>query len=202
VEAKFNEFILLPEDEHPPIVREVVSTATLDQVNGLIISWHACVSRLMSLNRNPTEPQVADIERHIKLFLCSVEEFDKSRRIAQLEENVRKEKQKARNVKRPRREPAVIQPIWRRKPNYLGLLNYPETIRLMGPLRTLTKLDLKGEAHIKHLKNKMKQGMGGTWAYNTMLRYYQERSLRFVLKDSVSDIGMGGLGEKMKKVAS
>lgn len=195
IETKFEEFLSLPEEELPTIVRPVVSQARLEDVNNLITSWHACISRLMSLNKNPSEFQVGDIERHIKLFLTFVEEFDKSRRRTQCEQD------QTAPPKKKRKKETVVQPVWRRKPNYLGLLNYPDTVQLMGPLRMLTELDLKGESHIKHIKNKI-QGMHGNWAYNAMLKYYQERSFQFVMKDSVHDLDKeGNSKESMVEIA-
>ena len=191
VEHKFKEYLNLPEGELlPGIVRPAVSKALLDDVMNMVVCWHVCMSRVMSLDQNPTDPQVSDIERHVKFFLTSVQEFDKTRCKAQAElDSQRKRKVVVPPNKRQKRNDPIIIPVWKRKPNFLGLLNFPDAIRHFGPIRVLTELDLKGEAAIKLIKSKMNQGLSGNWAYNAMLGYYRERSFKTILKDCLIGIG-------------
>jgi hypothetical protein len=170
VDEAFRRLTLLPESMIPTIVRPIVSEATLENVNNLVMSWHACVARIMSITSNPCVDEVEDLDRHIKLFLTFVDTVDKSKR-----------------AKATRRDQKL--PVWRRKCNYLGLLNYPDTVKEIGPLRTLSELDFKGEASIQLLKKHIHHGTNlKNWAYNTALAYYREKSFKNVLKDSVASL--------------
>jgi hypothetical protein len=167
VEAAFLPFTSLPTEEFPPIVQPVHSNATLEEVNQVVISWHACVSRIMSVKTNPCEMTVQDLDRHIKVFLTNVDIFDKTRR-AKATTRIQK------------------LPVWRRKSNYMGLLNYPATMKEMGPLRPLSELDFKGEASIQLVKKHINHGTNSkNWSYNAALAYYNEKSYKFVLNDAV-----------------
>jgi hypothetical protein len=104
VEEAFVRFTMLPILEIPSIVEPVLSQATLEEVNQVVVSWHSCASRIMSITTNPCEETVQDLDRHIKVFLTNVDIFDKSRRAKATTWN-----QKL--------------PVWRRKSNYMGLLN-------------------------------------------------------------------------------
>jgi len=179
VEEKFDQFLLLDWAELPKIVQPIASEATLDQVNHLVATWQVFVARLMFLEVLPSEEYCADLDRHIKLFLSAVDKFDETRR--------NKEKKKAKKV-----------PVWRTKPNYLGLLNIPDCIREMGPIRRLTELDNKGEASIKRVKAKIRNGQKGNFAYNAMAALYRETSFRYVLRDGVMD-AKTFMNESLKK---
>jgi len=223
VEPKFQEYLDLPEGTVLPcIVEELVSKASLEEVNDMIIRWHVCMSHVMSVTENPTEDVLAEIDRHIKLFLTSVNIFDSSRRRSEQnrvnaefkaaqkrkEETQRKKRQGQPPSRRKKRKtshnpkPRVVLPVWKRKANFLGLLNYPDAMREMGPIRVLTELDLKGEAAIKHIKKHMKQGLCKSWAYNAMLGYYKDRSFKNVLRDALSGLrGPVNGDDPMVKVA-
>ncbi|CAJ1946575.1 unnamed protein product [Cylindrotheca closterium] len=169
VDTTFLCFKSKPEEQWPDIVKPIASKASLIQVNHMIICWQVCMARVMSLDQNPTEGQVMDIDRHIKLFLSAVDEFDSTRR----QQATTKDKKV---------------PVWRRKPNYIGLLNYQDTIRQMGPLSQLSELDYKGEASIKDIKRQIKNGLSGNWSYNAMRGYYCDKSYQYVMKDSAIDV--------------
>ncbi|CAJ1953201.1 unnamed protein product [Cylindrotheca closterium] len=158
VDKKFLEFISLPPEECPPIIQPVASKATLEQASHMIICWQVCMSRIMSLDQNPSGAQLLDIERHIKVFLTSVDVFDLTRR-----DQATKKDMKV--------------PVWRRKQNFLGLLNFRDTIREMGPLCPLSELDLNGN-----------------WAYNAMKKYFVEKSYKFALGACVRDVTNGLAG--------
>jgi hypothetical protein len=167
VEETFARFTVLPLCEIPSIVEPVFSNATLEEVNQVVVSWHSCVSRIMSITTNPREETVVDLDRHIKVFLTTVNVFDRSRR-TQATTRIQK------------------LPVWRRKSNYLGLLNYPDTVREMGPLRALSELDFKGEASIQLVKKHITHGTKGkNWSYNAALAYYKEKSFNLVINDAV-----------------
>jgi hypothetical protein len=167
VEEVFAGITVLPKNEIPAIVEPVYSNATLEEVNQVVVSWHSCVSRIMSIATNPGEKTVEDLDRHIKIFLTCVNVFDRSRR-AQATTRIQK------------------LPVWRRKSNYLGLLNYPDTVKEMGPLRALSELDFKGEASIQLVKRHINHGTSGkNWSYNAALGYYKEKSFKVVINDAV-----------------
>ena len=67
IEEKFNYYVSLPEESRPVIVEIIASKATLQQVEYMLTCWHVCI---------PTDGTIDDIERHIKLFLSAVDDFD------------------------------------------------------------------------------------------------------------------------------
>lgn len=186
VDEKFSEYMEMPADKRPAIVKPIASNASLEEVENMVICWQVCVCRIMFLSQAPTSENIENIDRHIKIFLSSVHDFDRTR--------WEQETGGGRNV-----------PKWRMRPNYLGLLNIPSAIQEMGPIRMLSELDLKGEAHIKWIKNKINSGHVKDWAYNAMARYYCERSFRYTLKDCALDCQKRGSttgSSYMVKVAS
>ncbi|CAJ1933171.1 unnamed protein product [Cylindrotheca closterium] len=123
-----------------PIVEDLLSEANLPQVKDVLIGWHACISRIMSITENPTDTVIDDLERHVKIFLSCIQFFDASRQ------------QKSGENGKDRI------PKWRTTFNYLGLLNYPDLAREHGPVRPLSELDFKGEASIQLLKKRFSSG--------------------------------------------
>src|SRR5210317_493343 len=53
VDEKFNQYLIMPEGTVvlPGIVVEVVSKASLAEVSNMVVCWHVCISRVMSLDR-------------------------------------------------------------------------------------------------------------------------------------------------------
>jgi len=170
----------------PPILEPVASSAPMADVMELVYTWQVCIARIMSIKENPgsNSTVIPDVDRHIKMFLSSVESYDVSRRDAKM--------RKVANERRLSGKAACTSdhkiPIWKQKHNYLGLLNYPRTIERFGPIRELTELDAKGEAFIKHLKQRIPHGTNGRWAYHAMVRYYKDLSYQHVMKDCLADV--------------
>jgi hypothetical protein len=149
----------LGDQEPPPIVEDDSEKIPGEVVESLITSLLPMLSRVM-LSGPITEAQILDVERHIKLFLSCVENFDGYR--------TKREK-----------------PLWASSYNFISLLNLPSLLRRYGSLRMLWEGDGKGEGALRLLKRLITNGLKGNWAFCTALRYLKEKAMTHMLRASV-----------------
>ena len=150
----------LGEQEPPPIVEDETEKIPAEVVEQLITSLLPMMARIM-LSGPIMEAQILDAERHIKIFLSCVENFD---------------------VYRTRRE----KPLWASSYNFVSLLNLPSLMRRYGSLRMLWEGDGKGEGALRSLKRLIINGLKGNWAFCTALRYFKEKAMKHMLRSSIA----------------
>jgi hypothetical protein len=75
------------------------------------------------------------------------------------------------------------------KRNRINLLKYPETLRVYGPVRSLSELGWAGEANIQTVRPCVKklQGLKCNWAFNVARLWVQKRFCRKYLSLSASE---------------
>jgi hypothetical protein len=149
----------LGRQEAPPIVADESEKIPAEVVQSLISSLLPMLSRIM-LSGPVTEAQIMDAERHIKIFLSCVENFDHYR------------------TKRHK-------PLWASSYNFISLLNLPGLMQKYGSLRMLWEGDGKGEGALRLLKRLIVNGLKGNWALCTALRYLKEKAMKHMLRASV-----------------
>ena len=80
-------------------------------------------------------------------------------------------------------------PEWLTMYNYLCLLNLPDAIDLLGPLRLNYEGSSEGEGFIPMVKPLLSQGMRKNWQYNLARRYFRKRAMKLVIRDAHVFIG-------------
>jgi hypothetical protein len=128
-------------------------------VQSLIASLLPMLSQIM-LNGQLSEAQIVDAERHIKVFLSCVKNF---------------------NLYRTKQQKL----LWASSYNFISLLNLPVLMRKYGSLRMLWEGGGKGEGALRLLKRLIVNGLKGTWAFCTALCYLKEKAMKYMLRASV-----------------
>ena len=130
-----------------------------------IMTWSACVSRLMMKPNNKENTNSA--ERHIKLFLSAVNALD--------EAIIDKKRQKE-GVKE--QDSMKIQTV----SNFVGLLNLPEQMRNFGNLRDYWEGSFRGERILQELKPLVSQGTYHPWfATSVLTKFYRSKTMSLLL---------------------
>jgi hypothetical protein len=80
-------------------------------------------------------------------------------------------------------------PEWLTMYNFLCLLNLPDAIEQLGPLRLNYEGGSEGEGFIAQVKPLLSQGMRKNWQKNLSLRFYRNRAMKLVLRDAHVFIG-------------
>jgi hypothetical protein len=80
-------------------------------------------------------------------------------------------------------------PEWLTMYNFLCLLNIPEAVDRLGPLRLNYEGSSEGEGFIPLVKPLLSQGMRKNWQKNLALRFYRNRSMKLVIRDAHVFIG-------------
>jgi hypothetical protein len=164
----FEKWTSLPLNEIPPIDVPIESDATTETMEDIVIAWVAALGRIM-VRGKITEDEAAEIDRHVKIFLTTVDRYDASKR---------------RKGVKPKEKEA----IWKRKYNYISLLNLAEDIRRYGGLRQLWEGSFMGEGSLQLLKRHINQGLKGNWAFNTAQKYWEDKAFREVVKDCAANL--------------
>jgi hypothetical protein len=92
-------------------------------------------------------------------------------------------------------------PEWLTMYNFLCLLNLPEAIDSLGPLRFNYEGSSEGEGFISLVKPLLSQGMRKNWQKNLALRFYRFRSMKLVLRDAHIFIGSQNEADQMTESA-
>lgn len=80
-------------------------------------------------------------------------------------------------------------PEWLTMYNFLCLLNLPDAIEQLGPLRFNYEGSSEGEGFIPMVKPLLSQGMRKNWQKNLAHRFFRERAMKLVLRDAHVFIG-------------
>jgi hypothetical protein len=75
-------------------------------------------------------------------------------------------------------------PEWLTKYNFLCLLNLPDSIEQLGPLRFNYEGSSEGEGFIPMVKPLLSQGMRKNWQKNLAHRFFRKRSMKLVIRDA------------------
>jgi hypothetical protein len=81
--------------------------------------------------------------------------------------------------------------------NFLCLLNLPDAVEQLGPLRLNYEGGSEGEGFIAQVKPLLSQGMRKNWQKNLSLRFYRNRAMKLVLRDAHLFIGSQNDADKM-----
>ena len=92
-------------------------------------------------------------------------------------------------------------PEWLTMYNFLCLLNLPDAIDSLGPLRFNYEGSSEGEGFIALVKPLLSQGMRKNWQKNLALRFYRFRSMKLVLRDAHIFIGSQNEADQMTESA-
>ena len=167
----FTKMTSLPLDKIPAIHVSLESDATREMMEDIIIAWLAALARIM-VRGKITDDEAAEIDRHVKIFLTTVDRYDASKR-------------------RKGKTADEIESIWKRKYNYVSLLNLAEDIRRYGGLRQLWEGSFMGEGSLQLLKRHINQGLKGNWAFNTARKYWEDKGFRGVIEDCAANLLSG-----------
>ena len=129
----------------------------VEPVQNVLIALTSMVSHVMVDSSSPAD--VDALDRHIKIFLASFEQFDVGMREAE----------------------ARKKPQWIQASNFLTLLNLPAAMALFGPLRLLWEGGVCGEGIVRYLKPLI-NGLKGAWARNALVRFMRIRSLGIIIQ--------------------
>jgi hypothetical protein len=80
-------------------------------------------------------------------------------------------------------------PEWLTMYNFLCLLNLPDAIEQLGPLRFNYEGSSEGEGFIPMVKPLLSQGMRKNWQKNLAHRFFKQRAMKLVLRDAHVFIG-------------
>lgn len=86
-------------------------------------------------------------------------------------------------------------PEWLTMYNFLCLLNLPDSIEELGPLRFNYEGSTEGEGFIPMVKPLLAQGMRKNWQRNLAHRFYRKRAMKLVLRDARVFIGQDSLND-------
>jgi hypothetical protein len=86
-------------------------------------------------------------------------------------------------------------PEWLTMYNFLCLLNLPDSIAELGPLRFNYEGNSEGEGFIPMVKPLLSQGMRKNWQRNLATRFYRKRAMKMVLRDAKVFIGQESADE-------
>jgi len=128
-----------------------------EDISLTISSLNAMISRIMCERCNSTV--ICDVDRHIKLFLSNY---------AELDEKI---------------DPERKVPSWISSYNFMSLLNIPDSMKLYGPLRNLSELDVQGEGYIRHAKAEIPHVYSKHWHYNCMKNIYVKSMMDLLWKN-------------------
>jgi hypothetical protein len=84
-------------------------------------------------------------------------------------------------------------PEWLTMYNFLCLLNLPQAIEELGPLRFNYEGNSEGEGFIPMVKPLLSQGMRKNWQNNLAHRFYRIRAMKLVSRDARAFIGNEGM---------
>ena len=151
------------EEKIPELVKD--GGGPVDKLNRVLVTFAALVSRAMS---NVVYPKlVRSVERHCKLFLDALADFDSEIR------------------------PNGKMPSWLSHYNFLSMLNVAYIMERFGPLPDLWEGDFRGEGFIRILKPLIIHGVGRkNWARNLLRRTLRELGLhkmKLANMDTIAD---------------
>ena len=171
----------LLEKSKEPRKEECISTVMM-----VVSSWVGVISRVMQTTYS--DDLIKDTERHIKIFLSSLDDLDQLIQVLTAEANERKEKKEREKKKNGNGKGTFKKPkkIQKRKilstPNVTSQLNLPYWMKEFGPLRNLWEGKYIGEGILLTVKEMLTQGTHMPWFAKAALeKFYNERSLECLL---------------------
>lgn len=142
------------------------------EVRHVIVSWWALVSQLMGMvEGNRTTANVT--ARLVRLFLTKVYDHDEST-CTLLDRKL---------------------PMWHSQYNFLSLLNLPDQIEQLGPVRNRWDGGLRGEKFVMRAKPNIKSIKAKNWSKNLILNLLRQREL-LVLQCHKDETGNSELGDE------
>jgi hypothetical protein len=182
------QFILANSQETgpPPIPEKGEAGIPREVANDLINSMVALVAHVM-IEGKVGEADIWAVERHVKLFLSTYENFDEFRRKKNASRNddagpLRRKKKAA----------------WISHMNFASLLNLPGVMTRYGSLRALWEGDRKGEGGLPPLKSKIKRGCSGNWSTNAAQAVIRETALERALESAAYAAGSNSSESSVK----
>jgi len=138
------------------------SGGSVDCVIQVLESLHAMVCRVMC--RTCSDRHVADVDRHIKLFLSRFDEFDR---------NMKSDQDKT--------------PQWLSSYNFICLTNLPAVLATFGPIRNLWEGGGQGEKMLQTIKPRW-FGYRKNWQQNIIDNILKKQALRRICKKHSIDV--------------
>jgi hypothetical protein len=163
-QAKQDVAEMMTRNEGPPVMPNVTG-GTID----IIVSLYLSLDRLVRVLMAPAYPVGSKdtVTLHVLDFLNCFETF------------------------RPVRVGREM-PEWLTMYNFLCLLNLPDAIDNLGPLRFNYEGNSEGEGFIPMVKPLLSQGMRKNWQNNLAHRFFRNRSMKLVSRDARLFIGDEG----------
>lgn len=148
--------------EHPHKIPPLGSRSCgVRDIQHLVQSMHAMIALIMETETN--ENSSSRLERHIKIFLTIFARVDASMNTAKFDGS---------------------EPQWVSSYNFLSLLNLPNMIEKLGPLRNIWEGGFQGEGYIQQVKPLINMGLRKKWATSTMKRLLKNGSLEYIIDSS------------------
>jgi hypothetical protein len=171
-----------PNGNLPPIYQDDIQESSQESVEFFLQSLIAMISRVM-VPGPVSEDNMDDLDRHVKLFLSFVHQFECNR------------KPSAQRASVPGGKDIIV---WLQKFNFITLLRLAEDIKLFDSLRLLWEGDGKGEGVLPLLKPLIRS-LTGNWALHAARKFYEARALDrvgmstlFGLENSHPDLAKNG----------
>jgi hypothetical protein len=143
-----------PVAEQPPVVRQFGGPVTV--VQDTLVALDAMMSWLM-VEQIDDNSYYTELERKIRIFLSLYADMDA--RLTKLGGT----------------------PTWLTRPNFLSLLNLPETIRRFGPIRNLWEGFWMGEGILRFIKPDMIHGLRKYWQRSTMNSLMRKKGMKIIV---------------------
>ena len=136
--------------------------APLTKVSDVIFTFWSLVSQLMGMKEGNTVAEYVS-SCLIRIFLMAVYDMDELMAVP-MERKL---------------------PMWLSQYNFLCLLNLPEQIKMLGPVRNRWEGGVRGERFLQKAKPNVRSTRLKNWAQNLMLNLLRQREL-FVLHNTMN----------------
>ena len=136
----------------------------MNDVRRMLLMMWAMMSHLMGMTES-SESEVEISEQIIRLFLTSVSKFDANMG----SHNDRK------------------LPIWVSQYNFTSLINLPEQIKILGPIRNRWEGGLRGEGFLRIVKPVV-QSKRKNWQTNLLLNLLRQKTLKILRKQDLETV--------------
>ena len=164
LQAKLHDY-MTQEGGPPPIAPKFLASAKLAE--NVIINFSAMVAHLMI--RTIRKQNIEEADRHVKLYLSSLEALDKPLREYELAQEVNAEPRAEQSTK-------TAKPTWMQRYNLVSLLNLPKVMEQFGSLRLLWEGAGLGEGILKELKCLVDKS-SSSWPCTTHLKFLRHKSM-------------------------
>ena len=165
VRDRVADYLAQPDEEVPALLPPRGGPGK--QVLRMLNRFTDTVSLLMDTHSDETH--VRNVEVYVRLFLSEYKEFAE-----QLYGVI----------------PKNDSPAWIAKYNFMSLLNLPEQIKEVGPLRTLWEGGTRGEGYLRLVKPQIKTGLKTNWQTSLMKSLLRSKSMA-TLTQEFSKINVG-----------